>query len=463
MQNQAQNLDEDRVDRVSVDRLTIRTSAPEQSIWRDLPETKFRQHLINLEQRTNAVPVESQMFAPTSTQTHADSNGWPPVEIEQQFADDLAYIAAVHEGAQSVAAVCLIRQQEPVPLFRALFAAADTIAEPVKTMLRSICDLLQERSANASTDDNAIAEKILSMILGQHEAKILGRLRSRFWEKPEYLIRSHKKPLWQDFANVVHRAQHTYPGKRQRKVRQELEDHILALRSLYEQLEQSSATMLTGWLNSLITSTYTFCTSTSTKQFATDLSRQRATSQIAAALKCLHQLEKIGAYWRISLDLVRNLESFPLAFRNIHMEFLQPYEPVSTEIAYEPWAKSCHVHAEVQLLVTCDLAQQEQSRGEVNVLAAELRALGTSKYLCYLCYLFMKLHGVVRPRNTHGRLYDQWTVPDLEIFSAETRHRYRLILARMDALVCAQTLLEPSWRVEPMTSRQNLLFEPGVV
>ena len=67
--------------------------------------------------------------------------------------------------------------------------------------------------------------------------------------------------------------------------------------------------------------------------------------------------------------------------------------------------------------------------------------------------------------NTHGRLYDQWTIPDLESYGEEMCRRYRGIVRDIDAEVVreigetgaaeAESMLR--WRAEPMTSRQNLL------
>ncbi len=61
------------------------------------------------------------------------------------------------------------------------------------------------------------------------------------------------------------------------------------------------------------------------------------------------------------------------------------------------------------------------------------------------------------PTNTHGRLYDQWTIPDLVEFTDKQRERYRDIIIKMDDEVVSRAANPPSWRAEPMTSRENLL------
>lgn len=72
--------------------------------------------------------------------------------------------------------------------------------------------------------------------------------------------------------------------------------------------------------------------------------------------------------------------------------------------------------------------------------------------------------------NTHGRLYDQWTIPDLVDFGNELRSRYQGIVRDIDAEVVRETGTSEQeeegsvlrWRAEPMTSRQNLLGVDGI-
>jgi hypothetical protein len=145
------------------------------------------------------------------------------------------------------------------------------------------------------------------------------------------------------------------------------------------------------------------------------------------------------------------------------LAFLTPYQAVATEIGYEAWAKSCHVHAEVQLAVHYDLLAQDIAHSETTFLTP--RVIGTSKWLCYLCYRFLVAHGRFVAVNTHGRLYDQWTIPDLDSYGEEMCNRYRNIVRDIDAEVVKEigdtgAVVEGSmlrWRAEPMTSRQNLL------
>lgn len=522
----------------------ICTSAPPASIWCTLPENIFRQNLVTLQQRTNAVVIDSQTFS--AEQWLAQQVTRPnrpdevlPLTVEQQVADDLAFLTAVEEGAQSVSATTLEQypgvptDSESFPSVVIRIAAVDSLNPSVRNFLRGLCDQLAASAAAARSlplQDKAVPEKqrelVFNLIVKQHYLRILGRLRSTHWTKPPHLSRSHKKPLWQDFDNLIHRVQHIYPGKSQRSVRQAIEFVITNLQQIYISFEDSPTRThdeecnqeqkklsLTPRIHTLVAATYTFCHIPSIRLYARALTDSPVrTAQISAALKTLHQLEKIGAYLRIARSLVDAAIQYPWSFRRIEIAYLDGYESVPTKIAYESWAKTLHVHAEVQLAVFYDLRWQCQNEIETTA-AAQIatpcpvreganslsqtnptmvgpRALGTSKRLCYLCYLFLAQHSLLTasspttpqhspphffPSTTHGRLYDQWTIPDLAEYNDYTIQRYRDIITKMDRVVRGMIADTDSnggeeedrgnkgkgkgmrKRIEPMTSRQNLL------
>ena len=437
----------------------VKTSSPDQSIWRMVAEKDFREHLVALEERTNAVPVDVETFQASACYT-GNIDDTPlrlTFSVEQQVADDLAFVAAVKEGAQSVAAVCLEQHLMPEPSLKIVVAAADTVDRAVQENLASILDVLMRVASRDQSHDLKSENEILSLIVALHKDKILGRLRSSKWAKPKYLALTHKKALWQDFANVIHRAQHVYPTRKERRQQKMVEGDLTVLATCYEQFEQVPEAGLLRQLEVLIKSTYAFCKLPDIQDFMSKLENINATTQIAASRKCLHQIEKIGAYWRIAKDLVSTARCYPHLFFDVELHYLAPYESTPTTIAYETWAKTCHVHAEVQLIVHYDLKRAQEGNIANGKEILWPRVIGTSKYLCYLCSLFIKFHGRFFAANTHGRLYDQWTVPDLKEYDETTRTRYAEVLKAMDNTICCQTKDEICWRPEPMTSRQNLL------
>lgn len=458
-----------------------RTAALDKSIWRDTTDTSFRKHLVDLEERTNAVPLDMQTFSmsswdqnPDATKDHTNTL---PLGVEQQLADDFAFLAALEEGAQSVAATCLEQQVEP-PALTVRFAALDMfLNETIKSGLRIVSSILAQAADLRRDDIPSMVNSLFAQVLRLHRSRLLARLRSEKWQKPKHLSKSHKNALWKDFANLTHRAQHTYT-KKETPARRIVESLVERLGSVYHDFEAvpSGSEEELAYMQQLVRASFDFCTAEKIRAYARRLEDnvgQKITKQVASANKCFRQIEKVGAYWRISVSLVNVAQQYPALFRGgVEMEYLTPYASVPTTIGYETWAKTCHVHAEVQLAVHYDLlttaengtALLSYAKGEQRVLFHRPRAIGTSKYLCYLCYQFLRAHDRFFPANTHGRLYDQWTIPDLAEFDEETCLRYRNIVEVMDDevqtaidMASGDGLTSTLWRPEPMTSRQNLL------
>lgn len=450
-------------------RLQTKTAEPGDSIWNHLSENTFRQHLVDLEECTNAVPIEPQTF-PLDLQGHSLRDDYTlPLGTEQQIADDFAFLAAIEEGAQSVAAVCLEEHLEPARL-TVRFAALDlSLSGDVKDALGAITKTL---STATEVNGSARTEKLFSQIVGLHFRRLLARLRSIKWEKPKYLSKQHKKPLWQDFANLTHRIQFVYT-KKEAVLRRSVEAQVHQLGAAYEAFEAVEAESQdeVSCLHELIKASYRLCRTDVIADFAQRLESSvtaAPTPKVASAIKCLRQLEKIGAYWRVATSLIDASLKYPALFQaDLQLAFLTPYEPVPTTIGHESWATTCHVHAEVQLAVHYDMLSQATSGSPPAFLPP--RVIGTSKWLCYLCYQFLRAHGSFIPVNTHGRLYDQWTIPDLADYGEGLRARYRGIVRDIDAEVLRKTGTTDHdeagsilrWRAEPMTSRQNLLGVDG--
>lgn len=426
---------------------------------------------MDLEEITNSVPVEPQTFPLALPSNGSKDNYTLPLSVEQQIADDFAFLAAIEEGAQSVAAVCLEEHIQP-PRLTVRFAALDlSLNDQIKDALNAISDALSTR---ARVDDPARTEQLFSQIVDLHFRRLLARLRSTKWEKPKYLAKQHKKPLWQNFANLLHRVQFVYT-KKEATLRRSVEAQVQQIAAIYEGFEAVEAASQDEkrHLHELIRASHDFCKMKDIGDFAQRLEDSitiSPTPKVASAIKCLRQLEKIGAYWRVTTSLIAHSRMYPTLFgTSLQLAFLTPYEAVPTDVGHEAWAKSCHVHAEVQLAVHYDILSQCTTPSTSRFLTP--RVIGTSKWLCYLCYRFLVAHGGFAVANTHGRLYDQWTIPDLEGYGQEMCTRYRGIVRDIDAEVVreiGETGAEEAdsmvrWRAEPMTSRQNLLDADGVL
>lgn len=495
-----------------------RTAHPNNSIWHPLQEDTFRRNLVTLEDRTNAVPIAPLVFdadeweresaTRSNHSTENDGDGLEksvrgyilPLKVEQQLADEFASLAAVEEGAQSVAAVCVEeishtsihtpnqtpnQRQEQNPKtrksLRLRFAALDTTLDSnIKSALLEISTLL----CNHQIPRDESVERMFELVVALHERKLLARLRSKKWEKPRYLAKSHKKPLWKDFENLKHRTQFLY-SKKEKPLLASILAHLETLGKVYEDFETlpGDEDAQRDGLKDLVLKSYDFTTSLEAKGYLKRLEDsigKVATSQVSSAVKSLRQIQKIGSYRRICHSLVGISRRYQEVFEGgTEMEFLNGYEGVKTEIGFESWAGSMHIHAEIQLAVFYDLIFQRggrevspppstsQSPSEPQNNSSPVsstsshstpnflrpRAIGISKSLCFLCFQFLQKHRSFFPSRTHGRLYDQWTVPDLQEFSDETRRKYRRVLGGVDGEVRGLIEGEPEmWRVEPMTS-----------
>ncbi|CAG8958043.1 hypothetical protein HYFRA_00000387 [Hymenoscyphus fraxineus] len=456
-----------------------RTAHPSKSIWRPpLEEDSFRRNLVTLEERTNAVPIAPLAFDADvwmgGRESGGDGDHILPLKVEQQLADEFASLAAVEEGAQSVAAVCVEEvnrslsvnpmrdecenrngnENEKQNSLRLRFAALDTTLDSnIKLLLLEISALLCQFTSSEEECVEAIFEKVLTL----HKRRLLARLRSKKWEKPKYLAKSHKKALWKDFENLKHRTQFLYSKKEKSSLSSILAslDFLAKIYADFEEIEDEGER-----LRDLVIKSYEFSVSGEARGYLKRLEDsvgKVATSQVSSAIKSLRQIQKIGSYRRICYSLVNISRAYKMVFEGgIEMEFLSGYEGVQTSVGYESWAGSMHVHAEIQLCVFYDLLFQSSADKPSTHAKPDFpkpRAIGISKSLCFLCFQFLQKHKGFFPSRTHGRLYDQWTVPDLEEFSEETVKKYTCILGSVDAEVRGLIEDEPEgWRVEPMTS-----------
>ncbi|OQV08936.1 hypothetical protein CLAIMM_13141 isoform 1 [Cladophialophora immunda] len=165
------------------------------------------------------------------------------------------------------------------------------------------------------------------------------------------------------------------------------------------------------------------------------------------------QIDKVGAYHRIPETLAREArrrKTRPL-FSSIRLEYINPYRPVQSAISLSGKKVNCHVHAEVQMVIHYILEPASNTP----------RIIGTSKAACFLCHLFITEHKMFGVSAWHGRLFDQWTIPDLAEYSSANITTLRATIQGMHHK-CAQ-LISTSHprRPYPLTSRHNLRDLPN--
>lgn len=88
--------------------------------------------------------------------------------------------------------------------------------------------------------------------------------------------------------------------------------------------------------------------------------------------------------------------------------------------------RSGKIHAEIQLLFFYELHPR----------ITRPRVICSSKSACYLCNLFIQLHGQFSVPRTHGRLYDKWILPDwFRSIPEDRRQNLSITVSRMNAFI----------------------------
>jgi hypothetical protein len=131
----------------------VQTSPPTQSIWREVDQDNFRKKMVELEIASKEVPRDPKVYREADWLRPGVRPGEDthvlPFGVEQQLADDLAFIAAAEEGVNAVSAVGLEEATEHGGIVVRL-AANEWIRENVQETLKTIFGLL-EQCASRST------------------------------------------------------------------------------------------------------------------------------------------------------------------------------------------------------------------------------------------------------------------------------------------------------------------------
>jgi hypothetical protein len=126
----------------------------------------------------------------------------------------------------------------------------------------------------------------------------------------------------------------------------------------------------------------------------------------------IREINKVANYWRICHSLAHLSRSYRT---KLQLETINPYAPSVRSGS----SKTRFVHAEVQMLVFYETSQ----------LPVWPCTIGASKEACFLCNSFVKAHGYFYVSKAHCQMYPQWTIPDLEHYSAESLERLQKTLA----------------------------------
>ncbi|KAH6699615.1 hypothetical protein EV126DRAFT_424351 [Verticillium dahliae] len=167
----------------------------------------------------------------------------------------------------------------------------------------------------------------------------------------------------------------------------------------------------------------------------------------------VRQIDKLARYLFLCKDFLRlaRKPEYRTLFNHIDVTALKAYSAT-----FRPGLSlKCFVHAEIQQILylerhTCQLA---------------VRALGCSKSACYLCDLFILKQSRYHVSHAHRRLYEQWTIPDVDWMTEAQACTFRAIIQDMiqhmnEATRFRQARAMP-WGLDPLESKAFLPLSSG--
>ena len=126
--------------------LDVRTASQNRSIWRDIGEDTFRNHVVQLAQKSNEVPDHPRVHSLQDwEQLHpaqCSISRTLSLAVEQYLADSIAFVAAAEEGAKYVSAVGIEELRNHAGLVVRL-AVNNTAPQHVAEALKQVFDSLQ--------------------------------------------------------------------------------------------------------------------------------------------------------------------------------------------------------------------------------------------------------------------------------------------------------------------------------
>jgi OTT_1508-like deaminase len=266
------------------------------------------------------------------------------------------------------------------------------------------------------------AQQIFEKVMILSRTRIHSRLQSVQWKKPAY-FRSDPEPLHQGLKKFSHwlKQQHPKSHSEGAILVQQL-DNLCSVCQRIDGIQGDTAEELQH-LKDIVRKSYDVCTSNGNCTIENTISAHGFDPKHVCDNKYIRQVDKIGRYWGSCRLMAEASRKYKEIFMNMGLQVIPPYGELKSPISFKGGIVSCHVHAEIQLLVFYGL--------NPNLSTSIPRILGVSKSACYLCDLFIQKHGQFFITKTHGRLHDQWTVPDLAEFLPNQLSEYQRILSEM--------------------------------
>lgn len=417
--------------------LAVSTASHQDPVWKTVTRNVFRTNVVDLQRASAKCPADPGVHSRAPRLGNDDDLHVIPFEVEQRLADDFAFLAAFNKDVWTITAVALEEVSQPRGLVVRL--AANAAIDPlVLETLNQILRLLRQCSKRRMYMKYTMAylgiimtlsglalalceDQILDHVMRLNRNRIHGRLESKRWQIPAYFhIRTggyKRQPLYREMEK--------YMGHLTRcGVFADLKHDLADLCAWYQRAD----TIKTNGIEELQVLKQITQRSHAFSTLARSLLRQEDTFGGLNARNILEskhflQVEKLGRYWGLCEDMAKASCKYRDIFRNVRSNSLDPYESIKSAISYSGNIVECFVHAEMQLLVHYGLYL------DPNIV--QPRVFGVSKAACYLCKHFIFYHEQFFLTKTHGKLYDEWNIPDLSQYNEIERSKYRRVLSQI--------------------------------
>jgi hypothetical protein len=129
--------------------LPVTTAPPEDSVWRGIDRTTFRQNIAALEKTFRKSSGSKEAVSRHDWQKRraelASQDYILPFNVEQQLAEDFSFLVAAECDTKATSAVCIEEQSDPEGLVVRL-AADEHVMTKVRKALKEILGLLVDRA-----------------------------------------------------------------------------------------------------------------------------------------------------------------------------------------------------------------------------------------------------------------------------------------------------------------------------
>lgn len=237
----------------------------------------------------------------------------------------------------------------------------------------------------------ACTDQMFEVIIRLHRNRILGRLGSRHFKRPDYergpdkraRLPARLRKLMGELSSLIVR----HSGSNELEA---LSHELSLFEEALQDLESSNDTTRLAAIGNAIKSAFDI-----TQDGISLPTRLRSLGCPESELeaRAVEEINKVANYWRICKTLPRWSRSsrYRGLFSGTRLETIEPYEKLFSNGFYR------HVHAELQMISFYELSSLERWP----------RSIGASKDACFLCHAFVSAHGQFYLTRSHGQVFNQ--------------------------------------------------------